>query len=61
MPVVRVLIDERIRARVRVNGVRADEVRAGEIVPEMAVDGVDEKKFAVLVPIVSPRVGGSRA
>src|SRR5439155_19956600 len=51
----------RIGARIRVNRVRADEVRAGEVVPEMAVHGVDEKKFAVLVPIVAPRIRGASA
>src|SRR2546421_282008 len=61
VPVVRVLVDERIGARVRVNRVRADEVRAGEVVPEMAVHGVDEKKFAVLVPVVAPRIRGAAA
>src|SRR5204863_5422373 len=61
VPVVRVLIDERIGARIRVNRVRADEVRAGEVVPEMAVHGVDEKKFAVLVPVVAPRIRGAAA
>src|SRR5207253_6399539 len=40
---------------------RANEVRAGEVVPEMAVHGVDEKEFAVLVPIVAPRIGGAGA
>src|SRR5437867_12790213 len=39
---------------------RADEVRAGEVVPEMAVHGVDEKQFAVLVPIVAPGISGAR-
>ena len=61
MPVVRVLVDERIGARVRVNRVRADEVRAGEVVPEMAVDRVDEEQLAVLIPIVAPRIGGAGA
>ena len=36
-------------------------MRAGEVVPEMAVDRVDEKELAVLVPIVAPRIGGAGA
>src|SRR5438552_17705649 len=40
---------------------RADEVRAREVVPEVAVDGVDEKKFAILVPVVAPRICGATA
>src|SRR5258708_28703814 len=36
-----------------------DEVSAGEIVPEMAVDGVDEEQFAVCVPIMAPGIRGS--
>ena len=61
VPVVRVLVDERVGARVRIDRVRTDEVRAGEVVPEMAVDRVDEEQLAVLVPIVSPWVGGTAA
>ena len=29
------------------------------VVEEVPVDGVDEKQFAVLVPVVSPRIGGA--
>ena len=61
VPVVRVLVDERVGARVRIDRVRTDEVRAGEVVPEMAVDRVNEEQFAVLVPIVPPGVGGAAA
>src|SRR5258705_11473286 len=60
MPVVRVLVDECIGARIRVKRVRTHEMRAGELVPEMAVNRVNEKQFAVLVPIMPPRVGSSR-
>ena len=58
---VRVLIDQLINARVRVDGMRADEVRAGDAVPEMTVDRVDEKELAVLVPVVSPWIGRAGA
>src|SRR5437899_2687998 len=58
---VRMLIDERVGARVRVNRVRANEVRSGDTVPQVAVDGVDEKQFAVLIPIVAPRIGAPAA
>src|SRR6266540_1453040 len=61
MPVVRVLVDERVGARVWVKRVGTDEVRACEVVPEMAVDRVDEKELPVLVPIVAPRIGGAGA
>src|SRR2546426_8029094 len=61
VPVVRMLVDQRIRARVWVNRVRAHEVRAGEIVPEMTIDSVDEKEFAVLVPVVAPRIRAAAA
>ena len=61
VPMVRMLVDESVGARVRINRVRPDEVGAGEVVPEVAVDGIDEEQFAVLVPIVSPRVGGAAA
>jgi len=43
MPVVRVLVDERVSARFG-SMCGTDEVGAGEVVPEMAVNGVDEKK-----------------
>src|SRR3954471_14258737 len=59
MPVVCVLVDEGIGARVGIEGMRADEMCAGELVPKVTVDGVDEEEFAMLVPIVSP--GISRA
>ena len=39
----------------------AVEVTAGNHVPEVAVDGVDEEEFAVLVPVVTPGVGGAVA
>ena len=35
--------------------------RARQGVPEVADDGVDEKKLAVFIPIVSPRIGGAMA
>src|SRR5690348_5564185 len=56
---VRVLIDERVGARVRIKGMGANEVRAGEIVPEVAINGVDKKELAMLIPIVAPRIGGA--
>ncbi len=37
------------------------EVRTGDHVPEVAVDGVDEEEFAVLVPVVAPGIGGAVA
>src|SRR5262249_5701297 len=61
MPMVSMLIDEGIRARIRIECVRTDEMCAGEVVPEMAIDGVDKEQFAVLIPIVAPRIGGAGA
>lgn len=49
VPVVGVVVDELIDVRVGVDGVRADEVRSGDAVPEVAVDGVDEEQGAVHV------------
>src|SRR5262245_6167387 len=43
VPMVRVLIDHRIHARVWINRMWPDEVRAGKVMPKMTVDGVDEK------------------
>src|SRR6185312_5181381 len=61
MPVVGVLIDERVGARVGINRVWPDEMRAGELMPELSVDGVDEEQFAVLVPVMAPRIGAASA
>ena len=41
--------------------VHALVTRAGQGVPEVADDGVDEKELAVFVPVVSPRIGGAVA
>src|SRR5437868_10794024 len=61
MPMVGVLIDERVGARIRIDGVRTNEMRAGDAVPELAIDGVDEKKFPIFIPIMSPRIGAAAA
>ena len=61
VPVVGVLVNQRVSAGIRVDRVRANEVRAGKFMPEMAVDSIDEKKFAVLVPIVAPGIRGAGA
>lgn len=34
-------------------------MRARDHVPEVAIDGVDEEKFAVFIPIMPPRIGGA--
>jgi hypothetical protein len=36
-------------------------VDPGDHVPEVAVDGVDKKEFAVFIPVVSPGIGGAVA
>src|SRR4051812_33990229 len=57
VPMIGVLIDQRVNAWIRIEGVRSHEMCAGEFVPKMSVDRVDEKEFAVFVPIVAPWVG----
>ena len=61
VPVVGVQIDETVRVGVGIKRMRAHVVLAGCVVPEVAVDRVDEKQFAVRVPVVAPRVGGAGA
>ena len=61
VPVVGVQIDETVRVGVGIERMGAHVVLAGRVVPEVAVDGVDEKQFAVRVPVVAPRVGGAGA
>ena len=51
------LVDERVDPRIGVYRVRSDVVRPGDAVPEMTIDGVDEKQLSVRIPVVSPRVG----
>src|SRR5262249_39381995 len=57
MPMVGVLIDEGIGSRVRIEGMWPFEMRAREVMPEVAVDGVNEKEFPMLIPIMGPRIG----
>ena len=52
------VVDQLVRLEVRL-GRRADELRAGHLVPEMADDGGVEEVLAVLVPVLSPRVDGA--
>src|SRR5438093_5529736 len=49
VPMIGVLIDQSIGARVRIDGVGPDEVPAREIMPEMAVDSVDEEQLAMFI------------
>ena len=58
MPVIGVLVDQGIGPRVGLDRVRADEVRAGNQVPEVAIDRIDEERLAQRGPVVSPGVGG---
>ena len=52
-----VLFEKTVGVRVERLAEHAPIVRAGDQVPEMADDGVDDKGLAVLVPIHAPRVG----
>ncbi len=57
VPVVGVHVDQLVGVGAGGTGRAADETRAGERVPEVAVDGVDEERFAVGVPVVAPGIG----
>src|SRR5262249_18503917 len=61
MPMVSVEVDHFVRARIGLDRVRALVMCAGDHVPQAAVPRVDEKDLAMLIPIVPPRVGRSRA
>ena len=52
-----VLVDRLVDVRVRLDRVRAHEVGAGDQVPEVAVDRVDEEPLAERVPVVAPGIG----
>ena len=56
VPVIRALVDEPVGVRIRIERVRPDEVRPGHRVPEMPVHRVHVEKFAVLIPVVPPRI-----
>ena len=57
MPVVGVLVDQGVGPRVGLDRVRADEVGAGDQVPEVAVDRIDEERLAQRGPVVAPGIG----
>src|SRR5436190_10483060 len=59
MPMVRMHINQPVGMWVGIDGVRGDEMRSGDKVPKMAIDGIDEEGFAIRVPIMAPRVHGS--
>jgi len=50
------LVDQFVDVRIRVHGMRAGKVRAGDELPEMAVDRIREKPVAMLVPVEPPRI-----
>ncbi len=52
-----VKIDQLVSAPIRVKREGAREVGSGNHVPEVPVDGIDEKHFADVVPIVPPWIG----
>ena len=54
-PVIRDVVDQFVRLQVRL-GRRADELRAGHLVPEVADDGRVEEVLAVLVPVLAPGI-----
>src|SRR3954471_9630802 len=61
MPVVRVLVYKAVNAGIGIDCVGPNEMRARDSVPELAIDGVDEEQFAVLIPIMAPGVGAAAA
>src|SRR4249920_593438 len=58
---VRVLIDQRVSAWVGIDCMRPDVMGTRELVPQMAVDCVNEEQFTILIPIMAPRVGRATA
>ena len=56
---VGVLFEKTVGVRVERLAEHAAVVRAGDDVPEVADDGVDEEGFAVLVPVHAPGIGGA--
>src|SRR5262249_45046846 len=61
MPMVGMLIDQIIDARIRVDGMWPNVMRSGKIVPKLPIHRVDEEEFAILVPIMPPRIGAAVA
>ena len=59
MKVVRVSIDSLKNERVRISSETLGEVRTVNPVPKVIVYGVNEKQFAVLIPVMPPRIGRS--
>ena len=59
MKVVCVSIDSLKNERVRISSETLGEVRAVNPVPKVIVYGVNEKQFAVLIPVMPPRIGRS--
>lgn len=55
--VVRVVVNLFVDVRVGIEEEGAREVSAGNHVPEVTVDGVDEEEIVQVVPVVAPRVG----
>ena len=56
---ISVLVDERINVGIRIHSAGSHVMSAGDTVPEVAVDCVDEKQLAVFVPVMSPGIGGA--
>ena len=55
------LLDEFIEVLVKMFAVHALKACAGNDVPEMADDSVDEKQLAVFIPVMSPGIRGAVA
>ena len=57
VPVVGVHVEQLVGVRIGIDRVRPDVVRAGNDLPQMAVDGVREEAVAPGVPVVTPGIG----
>src|SRR6516165_4389511 len=57
VPVIGVLVNLDVSPWIGIDCMGADEMGAGDHVPEVTVDRIDEEKLAERVPIVAPGVG----
>src|SRR5688572_13786589 len=53
------LVDQFIQMRVGMLAVHPLVISAGNVMPQMADDGINKKELPVIVPVMSPRVGGA--
>ncbi len=61
MKVIRRLLDDAVRVRVKVFTVHAAKSSSRNNVPQMSDDGIDKEHLPVFVPIHPPRIGRAHA